>query len=59
MKEQCRLDIKRYLFSQGTINEWEKLFTESVTAIMCSKTKFMNVYKKGGLHINEKSLDSQ
>ena len=24
VKDQCRLDIRKYLFSQRTINEWNK-----------------------------------
>ena len=31
-KDQCRLDIRKYLFSQRTINESNKLFTDCVTA---------------------------
>ena len=32
VKDQCRLDIRNYKFSQGTINEWNKLSTYCVTA---------------------------
>ena len=32
VKNQCRLDIRKYLFSQRTINEWNKLSTDYVTA---------------------------
>ena len=32
VKDQCRLDIRKYLFSQRTINEWNKLSTDCVTA---------------------------
>ena len=32
VKDQCRLDIRKYLFSQRTINELNKLFTDCVTA---------------------------
>ena len=31
-KDQCRLDIGKYSFSQRTINEWKKLSTDCVTA---------------------------
>ena len=31
-KDHCRLDTKKYLFSQRTINEWNKLSTDCVTA---------------------------
>ena len=39
MKDQCRLDIRKYSFSQRTINEWNKLSTDCITAIS------MNVFK--------------
>ena len=29
---QCRLDIRKHSFSQRTINEWNKLSTDCVTA---------------------------
>ena len=32
VKDQCRLDIRKHSFSQRTINEWNKLSTDSVTA---------------------------
>ena len=32
VKDQCRLDIKKYSFSQRIINEWNKLFTDFITA---------------------------
>ena len=32
VKDQCRLDIRKHSFSQGTINEWNKLSTDCVTA---------------------------
>ena len=31
VKDQCRLDIRKYSFSQRTINEWNKLSTDCVT----------------------------
>ena len=33
MKDQCRLDIRKYSFSQRKINEWNTLSTDCVTAI--------------------------
>ena len=30
VKDQCRLDIRKYLFSHRTINEWNKLSTDCV-----------------------------
>ena len=32
VKDQCRLDIRKYSFSQRTINEWNKLSTDCVIA---------------------------
>ena len=32
VKNQCRLDIRKYSFSQRTINEWNKLSTDCITA---------------------------
>ena len=32
VKDQCRLDIRKYSFSQRTINEWNRLSTDCVTA---------------------------
>ena len=32
VKDQCRLDIGKYLFTQRTTNEWNKLSTDCVNA---------------------------
>ena len=40
VKDQCRLDIRKYSFSQRTINEWNKLSTDCITA------SSVNVLKK-------------
>ena len=40
VKDQCRLDIRKYSFSQRTINEWNKLSTDCIT------TSSMNMFKK-------------
>ena len=32
VKDQCRLDIRKYMFSQMTINESNKLPMDSITA---------------------------
>ena len=46
-KDQCRLDIRKYSFSQRTINEWKKLSTDCVTA------SSVNMFKKTRLtHIS-------
>ena len=31
VKDTCRLDIRKYSFSQRTINEWNKLYTDCIT----------------------------
>ena len=54
MKKQSRLDVRKYLFSQRTINVWNKLSTDCVhpSSVNMFKNK---IYKylaiKGGLHI--------
>ena len=32
VKDQCRLDIRKYYFSQRTINEWNELSADCVNA---------------------------
>ena len=32
VKDQCRLDIRKYSFSQMRVNEWNKLSTDCITA---------------------------
>ena len=32
VKEQCRLDMRKYSFSQRVINEWNKLANDGVNA---------------------------
>ena len=42
VKDQFRLDIRKYSFSQRTINEWNKLSIDCVTASnvnICLKTR--------------------
>ena len=39
VKDQCRLEIRKYSFSQRTINEWNKSSTDCVTA------SSMNMFK--------------
>ena len=47
VKDQCRLDIRKHSFSQRTINEWNKLSTDCVTA------SSVNMFKKTRLtHIS-------
>ena len=40
VKEQCRLDMRKYSFSQRVINEWNKLQTDCVNA------SNVNMFKK-------------
>ena len=40
VKDQCKLDIRKYSFSQRTINEWNELSTDCVTA------SSVNMFKK-------------
>ena len=39
IKDQCRLDIRKYAFSHRKINEWNKLLTDCVTASSVNKFK--------------------
>ena len=45
VNDQCRLDIRKYSFSQRTINEWSKLSTDCVTAssVNLFKNKFDDI----------------
>ena len=55
VKDQCRLDIRKYSFSQRTISEWNKLSTDCVTAnsVNVFKNKVdRHVSQEGGLHID-------
>ena len=46
VKDQCRLYIRKYSFSQRTINEWNKLSTDCVTA------SSVNLFKTWLTHIS-------
>ena len=46
VKDQFRLDIRKYSFSQKTINEWNKLSTVCVTT--SSVNMFKNKFYAGG-----------
>ncbi|MEG7522738.1 MAG: hypothetical protein M3H12_06510, partial [Chromatiales bacterium] len=39
VKDQCRLDIRKYSFSQSTINEWNRL------SIDCVGANSLNMFK--------------
>ena len=56
VKDQCKLYIRKYSFSQRTINEWNKLSTDCVTA--SSMNMFKNkvdtyLRRESGLHVDE------
>ena len=48
VKDQCRLDIRKHLFSQRTINEWNKLSTDCVTASSVNMFKTRLTHISGG-----------
>ena len=39
VKDQCRLDIGKFSFSQRTINQWNKLSTDCITASSANMLK--------------------
>ena len=45
VKDQCRLDIRKYSFSQRTIHEWNKLSTDCVNASSVNMFKNKNLDK--------------
>ena len=48
VKDQCRLDIRKYLYSQRTINKWNKLYTNCVNASNVNMfTNKVDTYLKG------------
>ena len=49
-KERCKLDIRKYAFSQRTINEWNRLPGEcfNATSVNMFKNKTDNYYKISG-----------
>ena len=44
VKDQCRLDVRKYSFSQRIINEWNRLPADCVgtNSVNCLKTKLTN-----------------
>ena len=57
LKDQCRLDIMKYSFSQRTINEKNKLSTDCVTASSMNtfKNKVDTYFRRAGWMANLKS----
>ena len=54
VKDQCRLDIRKYSFSHRTIYEWNTLSTDCITA--SSVNMFKNEFdpsQEGGLYVDE------
>ena len=49
-KERCQLDIRKYAFSQRTINEWNRLPEEYVNATSVNMfwNKIDNYFKRSG-----------
>ena len=43
VKEQCRLDMRKYSFSQRVINEWNKLDCVNASSVNMFKNK-INIY---------------
>ena len=56
VKEQCRLDMGKYFFSQRVINKWNKLPNDYVNA--SSVNMFKNKIAAYLIHIDVKKLDS-
>ena len=51
-KERCKLDIRKYVFSQRTINEWNRLPGECVNATSlnrCSRIRSITILKDLGM----------
>ena len=58
VKDQCRLDLRKYSFSQRTINDWNKLSTYCVN--VSSVNMFQNkIYQQSWLHTYEQLLESR
>ena len=50
VKDQCRLDIRKYSLSQRTVNEWNKLSTDCITvsSVNVFKNKLDTYLKRAG-----------
>ena len=55
VNDQCRLDIRKYSFSQRTINEWNKLSIDCVTAL---KTRLTHISRRRITH-RLKTMDAR
>ena len=47
MKEQSRLDVTKYSFSQRTVNEWNKLSADCVYSGSINMFKNRQLFRKG------------
>ena len=56
VKEQCRLDMRKYSFSQRVINEWNKLPNDCVNAssVNLFKNRIERYLIRAGYNINDK-----
>ena len=43
VKKQSRLDVRKYSFSQRTINVWNKLIVYMLVVLTCSRTKLISI----------------
>ena len=48
VEEQCRLDIRKYSFSERKINEWNTLSTDHVKANSMNIKPNCQIYRKDG-----------
>ena len=51
-KEQCRLDIRKFLFLQRTVNEWSRLSADCEGVIICLTIKLTYISEGWGTQIN-------
>ena len=53
VRDQSRLDVRKYSFSQRTMNAWNQLSNDCVhaTSVLCVQEQNRQVSRKGGLHI--------
>ena len=57
VKERCRLDMRKYSFSQRVINEWNKLPNDCVNASSVNMFKHRIYRYLTRKYIDEKTLD--
>ena len=54
-KKQCRLDMRKFSFSQRTVNEWNRLSGDCVGASSVNIYIFLNrhIPKTGGVYLDK------